>query len=101
MTITSSSAGVGLIQARGKEGRFEFKGAQMRLGAYASDEGWYLGVHSATGGLFSRLSMEYAANLKEATDMLRYGFFLRVEADPELVAHMRALGTLSVPAYEE
>lgn len=101
MTITTSGAGVELVQARGKDGQFEFKGVPMRLGAYNSDEGWYLGVHSSTGGLFSRLSLEYAKTLKEASDMLRFGFFLRTEADPELIAHLRGLELLSVPAHEE
>lgn len=101
MTITSSGTGIELIQARGKEGRFEFKGVPMRLGAFNSQDGWYLGVHSYSGGLFSRLSLEYAKTLKEASDMLRFGFFLRTEADPELVAHMRSLDILSVPAYDE
>ena len=54
----------------------------------------------SSGRLFARLSLESAANLKEATDMLRYGFFLHSDVDPELVHHLRGIDLLSVPKFD-
>ena len=96
--VTYKESGVDLIQARGKEGRFEFRGTWMRLGVFNSPEGWYVGVHTSGGVPSVRLSLEYAQTLKEATDMLKYGFFLNPQGSPELIDHLQAIGLLSVPA---
>ncbi len=98
--VTYSESGVELIQARGKNGRFVYQGHSLRLGAYGSPDGWYLGVHMSSGRLFARLSLENAKNLKEATDMLRFGFFLHSGVDSDLVGHLRKIGLLSVPRLE-
>jgi hypothetical protein len=98
--VTYSESGVDLIQARGKSGRFLYQGHSLRLGAYSGPDGWYLGVHMSSGRLFAALSLENAKNLKEATDMLRYGFFLHSDVDPDLVGHLREIGLLSVPRLE-
>ena len=86
-----------LIQARGREGRFEYQGLSLRLGLFHDEEGWYIGVHMSSGRMCARLSLEHARSQKEANDMLRYGFFLRTEEVPELVEHLQSIGLLSVP----
>lgn len=86
-----------LIQARGREGRFEYQGLSLRLGLFHGEEGWYIGVHMSSGRMCARLSLEHAHSQKEAKDMLRYGFFLRTEEAPELVEHIQSIGLLSVP----
>ena len=96
--VTYNESGVDLVQARGKEGRFTFRGDSMRLGVFSSAEGWYIGVHSAVGSPYARLSLEFGKTLKEATDMLRYGFFLEPDASSELIDHLQEIGLLSVPA---
>ena len=98
--VTYSESGVELIQARGKSGRFVYQGHSLWLRAYGGPDGWYLGVHMSSGRLFARLSLENAKNLKEATDMLRFGFFLRSGVDSDLVEHLRKIGLLSVPRLE-
>ena len=87
--VTYNESGVDLIQARGKSGRFLYQGHSLRLG-----------VHMSSGRLFAALSLENAKNLKEAADMLRYGFFLHSDVDPDLVEHLRKIGLLSVPSLE-
>jgi hypothetical protein len=94
-------AGVDLIQARGSEGRFTYLGESMRLGPFADSESWYIGVHRSTGGFVARLSLESAATLKEAADMLKYGFFLDVGANADLIAHLSQVGLLSAPSLAE
>jgi len=94
-------AGVDLIQARGSEGRFHFQGENMRLGAFNEGDSWYLGVHRASGGEVARLSLEDARTLKEAKDMLKYGFFLQLEENQELIQHLVTAGLLSAPALDE
>ena len=94
-------AGVELVQARGSEGRFTYQGDSMRLGAFSAADSWYIGVHRSSGGLVARLSLEDARTLKEAKDMLKYGFFLRVGEDLELIAHLKRIGLLSAPALAE
>jgi hypothetical protein len=98
--VTYNESGVDLIQARGKSGRFLYQGHSLRLGTYSGPDGWYLGVHMSSGRLFAALSLENAKNLKEAADMLRYGFFLHSDVDPDLVEHLRKIGLLSVPSLE-
>ena len=98
--VTYSESGVELVQARGKSGRFIYQGHSLRLGTYSGPDGWYLGVHMSSGRLFTGLSLENAKNLKEATDMLRFGFFLRSGVDPDLVEHLCKIGLLSVPRLE-
>jgi hypothetical protein len=95
--VTYKESGVELIQARGREGRFEFRNTAMRLGVFSSAEGWYIGVHSSSGSPYARLSLELGKTLKEATDMLKYGFFLEPDASPDLVEHLQQIGLLSVP----
>jgi hypothetical protein len=94
-------SGVELIQARGEEGRFTYQGDSMRLGAFAARESWYIGVQRSSGGLVARLSLEDARTLKEAKDMLKYGFFLRTDQDPDLIARLERIGLLSAPALAE
>jgi hypothetical protein len=94
---TYREAGTDLIQARGKEGRFEYQGLSLRLGVFHDEAGWYVGVHMSSGRMCARLSLEYAKTQKEAKDMLKYGFFLRREEAPELVEHLRKIELLSVP----
>jgi hypothetical protein len=91
-------AGVDLIQARGSEGRFTYQGEAMRLGAFNAADSWYIGVHRSSGGLVARLSLEDARTLKEAKDMLKYGFFLRPGDNLDLIAHLERIGMLSAPA---
>ncbi len=93
--------GVELIQARGSEGRFTYQGDSMRLGAFAAGEVWYIGVHRSSGGVVARLSLEDARTLKEAKDMLKYGFFLRVDDNLDLITHLERIGLLSAPALAE
>ena len=69
----------------------------MRLGAFNSPDGWYVGVHSSSGAPVARLSLEYAKTLKEAADMLKYGFFLNPNGPTELVDRLQGIGLLSVP----
>lgn len=94
-------AGIDLIQARGEEGRFHFQGEYMRLGAFNEGESWYLGVHKSSGGAVARLSLEDARTLKEAKDMLKYGFFLQLEENEELIEHLVDEGLLTAPALKE
>ena len=98
--VTYSESGVELIQARGKSGTFVYQGHSLRLRAYGGPDGWHLGVHMSSGRLFARLSLESAKHLKEATDMLRFGFFLSSGVDSDLVEHLRKIGLLSVPRLE-
>jgi hypothetical protein len=95
--VSYKESGVDLIQARGREGRFEFRGIGMRLGAFNSPEGWYVGVHTSGGVPSVRLSLEYGKTLKEAKDMLKYGFFLNPKGSSELIDHLQEIGLLSVP----
>jgi hypothetical protein len=93
-------AGVELIQARAVEGRFEFKGVSLRLGVFNGEKGWYVGVHTSSGRLCARLSLEYAATQKEAKDMLQFGFFLAApEESHELIGYLETIGLLSTPAW--
>ena len=94
---TYRESGVELIQARGTEGRFEYQGLSLRLGVFRDEEGWYVGVHLASGRVCARLSLEYGASQKEAKDMLKYGFFIRTEEAAELIEHLREIDLLSVP----
>jgi hypothetical protein len=94
--VTYKESGIDLIQARGKEGRFAFRGTWMRLGTFNSPEGWYVGVHTSGGVPSVRLSLEYGKTLKESKDMLKYGFFLNPEASPELLDHLQEIELLSV-----
>ena len=96
--VTYKESGVELIQARGREGRFEFRATWMRLGAFNSPDGWYVGVQSSGGASIARLSLEFASTLKEAKDMLKFGFFLNPNEPPELVDRLQEVGLLSVPA---
>jgi hypothetical protein len=96
--VTYKESGVELIQARGREGRFEFRATWMRLGAFNSPDGWYVGVQSSGGAPSARLSLEFAKTLKEAKDMLKYGFFLNPSGPSELVDRLQEIGLLSVPA---
>jgi hypothetical protein len=95
--VSYNESGVELIQARGREGRFEFRGIGMRLGTFNSSEGWYVGVHTSIGVPSARLSLEYAKTLKEAKDMLKYGFFLNPRGPTELIDHLQEIGLLSMP----
>jgi len=91
-------AGVELIQARGREGRCEYQGVSLRLGIFHAEKGWYVGVHTSSGRLCARLSLEYAHSQKEAKDMLQLGFFLAApEESRDLIDHLRKIGLLSVP----
>jgi hypothetical protein len=94
-------AGVDLIQARGSEGRFTYEGEAMRLGAFNTADSWYIGVHRSSGGLVARLSLEDARTLKEAKDMLKYGFFLRTGENVDLIVHLERIGLLSAPTLAE
>lgn len=96
--VTYKESGVELIQARGKEGRFTFRGTGMRLGTFNASDRWYVGVHTNVGVPMARLSLEYAKSLKEATDMLKYGFFLNPDGPTDLLEHLQEIGLLSVPA---
>ena len=89
-------AGVELVQARGKEGRFTYDGEMLRLGPFAEGDSWYVGVHRSSGGLLARLSLESAKSLKEATDMLKYGFFLQREENEPLIKHLASIGLLAI-----
>ena len=95
--VTYNEAGVELIQARGTEGRFQYQGRTMRLGVFNQGDAWYIGVHEAAGGKIARLSLEFAPTLKEAKDMLKYGFFLDLHQDDQLVACLESEGLLSAP----
>ena len=53
-------------------------------------------MHNSKAVLQARLSTEYTETLKEATDLLKYGFFLRVEDNPELINYLQDTGLLSV-----
>ena len=97
--VTYNEAGVELIQARGTEGRFQYQGRTMRLGVFNEGDAWYIGVHEAAGGKLARLSLEYAPTLKEAKDMLKYGFFLELRHDEQLLACLEDEGLLSTPAF--
>ncbi len=101
LMVLYREAGVELIQATGSEGRFTFQGESMRLGTFNTADSWYIGVHLSSGGLFARLSLEDARTLKEAKDMLKYGFFLRTGENPDLIAHLGRVGLLSAPALAE
>jgi hypothetical protein len=94
-------SGIELIQARGTEGRFTYQGESMRLGTFNDDDSWYIGVHFSNGRLAARLSLEDARTLKEAKDMLKYGFFLSADAPLDLIAHLERIGLLSAPALAE
>lgn len=94
--VSYKESGVELIQARGREGRFEFRGIGMRLGTFNSSEGWYVGVHTSGGAPSARLSLEYGKTLKEAKDMLKYGFFLNPNGSSELIDHLQEVGLLTV-----
>ena len=48
-----------------------------------------------------RAGLEDARTLKEAKDMLKYGFFLRTGENHELIAHLERIGLLSAPALAE
>jgi hypothetical protein len=92
-------AGMELIQARGREGRFEYKGVSLRLGVFRGEKGWYIGVHTSSGRLCARLSLEYAKSQKEAKDMLQFGFFLAApEENRDLIQRIEAIGLLTTPA---
>jgi hypothetical protein len=95
--VSYKESGVELIQARGREGRFEFRGTWMRLGTFNAPEGWYVGVHTSIGLPSARLSLEYGKSLKEAKDMLKYGFFLNPHGPSELIDHLQEIGLLTVP----
>jgi len=69
----------------------------MRLGLFSEDETWYVGVHRSSGGFVARLSLEEARTLKEAKDMLRFGFFLDLDGNRELLQRLDAVGLLSAP----
>ena len=97
---TYNEAGVELVQARGAEGRFQYQGRTVRLGVFSEDETWYIGVHDASGGKLARLSLEDAQTMKEAADMLKYGFFLDLSQGDdlfELFASLEDAGLLSAP----
>ena len=99
--VTYRESGVDLIQARGEEGRFTLDGVGMRLGVFSDEDCWYIGVHRSSGGLVARLSLEDARTLKEASDMLRYGFFLQIDDNLELIRHLTSLGMIVAPALDE
>lgn len=94
--VTERGTGVEFIHARGDEARFSYGGAAMRLGVFSGPDGWYVGVHNSKAVLQARLSTEYTETLKEATDLLKYGFFLRVEDNPELINYLQDTGLLTV-----
>ncbi len=94
--VLYKEAGVELVQARGQEGRFYWDGRQMRLGAYRFGDTWKLAVQSSSGGEIVSLSLDDAQTLKEATDMLRYGFFLRREGNDALIRQLEEAGLLTV-----
>ncbi len=97
--VTYKEAGIELIQARGSEGRFQFAGVSVRLGVFSESETWYIGVHQTTGGLVARLSLEDAKTLKEAADMLKYGFFLQYDDQTKpIVEAAIERGLLIVPS---
>jgi hypothetical protein len=99
--VTYRESGTELIQARGQEGRLQFKGEAMRLGVFSVAETWYVGVHRSSGGVVARLSLEDAHSLKEAVDMLKYGFFLQFGENRELIEHLRDVGLLDAPGLDE
>lgn len=96
--VTYNESGVELIQARGTEGRFQYRGRTVRLGVFNEDDVWYIGVHEAVGGKLARLTLEDAETMKEASDMLKYGFFLDLSQDDELFACLEDAKLLSAPA---
>jgi len=95
--VAYREAGVELVQARGEEGRFTWNDEPMRLGLFSEAETWYVGVHRSSGGFVARLSLEEARTLKEAKDMLRYGFFLELDGNTELLRRLDSIGLLSAP----
>jgi len=68
----------------------------MRLGAYRFGDTWQLAVQNSTGGEIVSVSLDDAQTLKEATDMLRYGFFLRREGNEALIRQLVESGLLTV-----
>ena len=94
--VLYKEAGVELVQARGQEGRFFWDNQQMRFGVYRFGETWQPAVQSSRGGEIISLSLDDAQTLKEATDMLRYGFFLRREGNEALIRHLEEVGLLTV-----
>ncbi len=96
--VTYNESGVELIQARGAEGRFQYRGRTVRLGVFNGDDVWYVGVHDSAGGKLARLTLEDAKTMKEASDMLKYGFFLDLSQDDELFACLEDANLLSAPA---
>jgi hypothetical protein len=100
--VIYKEAGVELIQARGEEGRFAYDGETMRLGVFNEADSWYIGVHRFAGGFVARLSLEDAATLKEAKDMLRYGFFLQMDAaNMPLIRFLSHSGFLHAPSLDD
>ena len=99
--VAYREAGIELVQARGQEGRFTWNDEQMRLGLFSEAETWYVGVHRSSGGFVARLSLEEARTLKEAKDMLLYGFFLELEGNVELLRQLDAVGLLVAPDLPE
>jgi hypothetical protein len=95
--VTYNESGVELIQARGSEGKFQYRGRTVRLGIFSEDDAWYIGVHEAAGTKLARLSLEDAETIKEASDMLKYGFFLDLSQDDELFACLEEAGLFSAP----
>ncbi len=96
--VTYNEAGTELIQGRGSEGRFSYRGRTLRLGVFNDEDVWYIGVHDAEGAKVARLSLEDASTLKEAKDMLKYGFFLDLGQDDDLFAALEESGLFSAPA---
>ena len=99
--VAYKESGTELIQGRGEEGRFTWNDEQMRLGVFSEGDVWYVGVHRSSGGFVARLSLEDAKSLKEAKDMLRYGFFLLLEDNSELLERLGEVDLLSAPALSE
>lgn len=97
--VIYKEAGVELIQARGSEGRFQLAGVNVRLGVFNDADVWYIGVHQSAGGLVARLSLEDAKSLKEAKDMLKYGFFLQLDDQTQPIVDAAVTrGLLAVPS---
>lgn len=100
--VLYKEAGVELIQARGQEGRFQYEDSNVRLGVFNEGDAWYIGVHQSSGGLVARLSLEDAKTMKEAHDMLRFGFFLQLdESNKPLVERLQDLELLRIPSLVE
>ena len=95
--VTYTESGIELIQARGSEGKFEYRGRTVRLGIFSENDVWYIGVHEAAGSKLARLSLEDAASIKEASDMLKYGFFLDLSQGDELFGCLEESGLFSAP----